>query len=1444
MSTRPFLEDIEKKWLAFQLLSALRDCHARDVFHGDIKTENTLVTSWNWLYLTDFSSSFKPATLPEDNPADFSYFFDTAGRRTCYLAPERFLAPGEEPDPNARLTWAMDVFSAGCVIAELFLETPIFNLSQLYKYKKGEYDPTTAINRIADKDTRELVGNMIQLDPERRYSAEEYLDFWRNKAFPDYFYSFLHQYMALVTDPSSGRAPISGATVNLGEADDRIDRIYYDLDKISYFLGYSNDKLDDRKPATSQLHLQLLPIHLNIPNNDHQVSNLNRRPEDDGSLIFLTVVVAAIRSTARATARVRGCDLLLAFSERLTDEAKLDRVLPFVVSLLNDKSDIVKIAAIPTLTQIMALVKVISPVNSHVFQEYIVDRMAPFLDNQKTKPSPIVRATYAACIGSLASTASRFLDMVATLRADGSLPTVDPEAEELDQQPAAYGLYDNARAELIETFEKHTKSLITDADPSVRQAFLGSVPDLCMFFGTTDANDIILSHLNTYLNGRDWELKCAFFETGVGVATFLGGVSLEEFILPLMVQALTDPEEFVVEKVLRSLGHMSKLGLFQRSKIWELVDIVGRFTMHPNLWIRQAAAMFISSATIYLSLADIQTIILPLVRSYLKSDTRDFSELKLLDTLKGPLPRPIFELATLWATKSDRGIFWKAARQQKTFDFGTNNHAIASVSSKDKTQHAFSKVPKNEEDEQWIAKLRAQGMTSEDEFKLLVLRVYIWRMSHLKPKELAQVPTYLNGIVQLKTLGVTPHTVIFDETYKDQPNGSRTPAEAPKKRHSAISEALVDASMTINDTSARRRQTGYSNHQARLDTHISNASELENEGNDQIDAATLSPPTNAGDRAQSRLQNTLAAHKGVGVDDDTASVASSGRASRTQPSAMLLTKKDTGKSLPQTGTTTTTVLGRVEGPLKTTGARPSALVMAQKREEAKKSDGKQKAAHTYSGNDPSILHMLDAMYVEIYPDTQLEFGPMVTPLSRRKPMVRGSAQDVSKAWHPAGVLVAQFAEHVGPINRIAVAPDHAFFVTAGEDGQVKVWDTGRLERNVANRSRQTHKHAPGARGLSVCFVENTHCFVSCGSDGTIEVVKVDVTYNSGVAAARYGKLKIIRDFQLPKDESAVWCEHFRHNTNSVLMLATNKSRIIALDLRTMAPLYVLENPVHHGSPTCFFVDKKKNWLLVGTSQGILDLWDLRFKILIRSWGVPGASSSIHRITLHPFKGRGKWVCVSGGNEFGEITVWDLEKFQCKEVYRTSGSGDEKYPRNYNPSPVQEDRQENLMDRFASAHDTANARTPDRGILGMVAGTDAFDDGVDLKYGYLITGGSDRKIRFWDVAEPKRSFVVSGGKADEQQPSLTISQPTPSITLVTERVPRPEPSASNAAAGRSTSGQSTRSAEKKSSKSTVMSLNQQLMRRTHVDAITDIALLESPYGLIVSVDRSGCTYVFQ
>lgn len=100
-----------QRWIAYQLLLALAQCHGAGVCHGDVRAENVALTSWDWAFLVDFAP-YKPTLLPADNPADFSFFFDTGGRRKCCIAPERFYdpAPGG-PSPaqaaGAQLTPAM-----------------------------------------------------------------------------------------------------------------------------------------------------------------------------------------------------------------------------------------------------------------------------------------------------------------------------------------------------------------------------------------------------------------------------------------------------------------------------------------------------------------------------------------------------------------------------------------------------------------------------------------------------------------------------------------------------------------------------------------------------------------------------------------------------------------------------------------------------------------------------------------------------------------------------------------------------------------------------------------------------------------------------------------------------------------------------------------------------------------------------------------------------------------------------------------------------------------------------------------------------------------------------------------------------------------------------------------------------------------------------------------
>ncbi|KAI4133005.1 MAG: hypothetical protein LQ338_000473 [Usnochroma carphineum] len=1465
MSTRPFLEDIEKKWLAFQLLCAIRDCHARNIYHGDIKTENVLVTSWNWLYLTDFSSCYKKTRLPEDNPADFSYYFDISGRRTCYLAPERFLS-ADETDDGRGVTWAMDVFSVGCVIAELFLESPVFSLSQLYKYRKGEFDPAFSfLGKIQDKEVRDLVGHMIQLDPESRYAADEYLNFWRHKAFPEYFYSFLHQYMGLITDPSSGRSPVLPETGNFGEADDRIDRVYFDFDKISYFLGYDNErnKPSNAPDSEQQGPGQVIPVQVDIPNNRHPASSAGRSPVDDGSLIFLTLVVSSLRNTARATARLRACDLMLAFAERITDEAKPDRVLPYVTTLLNDKSEIVKAAAVRTITQLLALIGVVSPVNANVFTEYIRPRLQSVIENPHSPIEPLVRATYASCLATLARSSSQILDLVQALRADGSIPTVDPEIDDGVPSSAGYQtLFDVARLDLLEYFESHTKALLTDSDASVRRAFLGSVSSLCIFFGSPRASDVVLSHLNTYVNDRDWILKCAFFQTVVGVATFIGGTGLEDFILPVMVQALIDPEEFVVEQVLSSFANMAELGLFQRSKIWEMADVVARFLVHPNVWIREAAAHFISASTQFLSMADIHCMVAPLVQPYLKFSMSGYSENAILGALRKPLSRNVIELAMTWANKSQKSHFWKAAEKQKSFSFGLPEQAFVSVSSKNLRPDILSKIPKNEEDEQWLSRLRNLGMVQDDEMKLVALREYIWHVAPKRSADDADDSASPGGIMKLGKLGITPQTVFF-ETRKRRtrpharppssgdglPRGNRSPSTGPH----TIADALLEATTTINDplgernrslANARREHLKSADPEllspgsASFDGRRGNGNRLDPESNleRRPSAQHLSPKFLTEDRKSdgtlTPTESLPRGQRGPGI--------------RHKSSAIdLLHRKDTAKTSAEIGTTTANAFGQVD-------ALHRAEISVESPPGAKpiNSDAKQNArneirtTHTYDGNDPNVLKLLESLATQSNPLDIIDFGPLVTPISRRSSTKKAGSRETDRPWRPEGTLVATFGEHTAPINSVIPSPDHAFFVTASDDGSVKVWDTLRLERNLAYRSRQTHKHADGAKVKCVTFVENTHTFVSAATDGSINVIKVE--YKRVGDASRYGKNRLIRDYQLPEDEYAVCLEHFKGDAHSVLIMATNKSRVLALDLRDMSELWSFEIALHHGTPTILCVDPKHYWLVVGTTHGVLDFWDIRWKIRVKSWGLSGGTP-IHCIQVHPFLGKGRWICVGGGTGQTDITVWDLEKGDCKEVYRTGGarSTTKDDLQTYDARRVDEEKPGSMLGRFAASVEPVGSGNPDRGIRAMALGFDRPEDGREAKTGFFLTGGSDKKLRCWDVDRIEKSKVISGLEVGEDQPKYSTSHPATTLSLYAETAPRPEPSAPNAAAGNQPSAnKAAKKASPKPPRSTVISLQQQHLLKNHLDTIMGVAILESPVGMVVSVDRSGIIKVFQ
>mmetsp|Transcript_8723 Transcript_8723/g.8265 ORF Transcript_8723/g.8265 Transcript_8723/m.8265 type:complete len:297 (-) Transcript_8723:8-898(-) len=193
-SSNPLAEE-QIVFILFQILSALKYLHSANILHRDLKPSNILINEDCEVKLCDFGLA-RAIDESEKNNTDLTIYVTTR----IYRAPELLFLIGN-------YTQAIDVWSVGCIFAEMLIRRPLFACPDHMKIAQKIYDLVGSIEEIKGSDfesrmsyfqsfekkkdpnqsfdnifgafsdtAKDLLSKMLVLDPSKRITIDDALN--------------------------------------------------------------------------------------------------------------------------------------------------------------------------------------------------------------------------------------------------------------------------------------------------------------------------------------------------------------------------------------------------------------------------------------------------------------------------------------------------------------------------------------------------------------------------------------------------------------------------------------------------------------------------------------------------------------------------------------------------------------------------------------------------------------------------------------------------------------------------------------------------------------------------------------------------------------------------------------------------------------------------------------------------------------------------------------------------------------------------------------------------------------------------------------------------------------------------------------------------------------------------------------------------------------------
>lgn len=1223
--TRPFLSSGEKMFIAHQIIEAIGQLHARDCFHGHLTCDNIAMTSWYHVVLVDIlpEEGGRPTYLAQDDLSDYIYYFQergkghvkedaapslsrdkavsntskgdgTSGEKRCYIAPERFVKKekGNSSTSNKKLTAAMDIFSLGCILMELFLNGgSAMDLGDLMEYKQHGDDISKhsslpqRLNKIESRDMRACCKHMLHLDPEKRLSAREYLarltsehntnEKTDDASSPNYapfpkchenvFFPLLKRVHTEVQSPDARitLASIQYSKVILetvGIHDKEGEKFFNNVvgtaalgmqdknmkkDSIGYIplksdmmnstedvscMVWSNtiDKFncDELLARTERL---LKEIEQNssyesprkekeVENRDFNIFNnaidakfqlsSGKTPSSAALIIFVQFVLGNIRHAQRPTSRLVGIQLLLRVASFTSDQVRLQRIVPTLISITNDSDASVRSMAVTVLTKVLAMVDHFPPSDANIFPKYILKR----IQHLSTDSSIMVRLAFIESMALLAETSLRFLDTCHSQKlfesGDGNfsdneqlLEKASNEGESMTSSSKRHtpklfrNDYDKDLRHLQEIFARWVVVVTTDfSDESspLKQAVLNDISKLCNFFGKDGVMTCILPQILAFLNNRkDWELRSSLCKHLPAVCTIVGRSATESFVVPCVETALIDDEEMVVVNALGCLTALVRMGLLTRAVLFGRNEVIGSgqkrgildkyssLLLHPFEDIRYSMCLLFATCSKTIRFPDNEVLLAPILRIFLRHDI-DQDHLLNAESMMQALLSP-----------------------SKYFEsFDSIDFHVESSSNSEQIKERLQEYRNMKRTRKCFEnKMEGFSYLHDHKIKSNMKGAYSIRVPNQKFAELITepLPVWYEKIREIASFEGHPESPvctlrtmsILSQVYASKIQNLPLQPQIMLKGDSIVVGLGFEDSLSNETSSDVELKSFLLEEESRLFCGATNG--------EWGSISSVDPISTEISQIASKLQS-------------------------------------------------------LEAPVV-----PPRLGSLQDLE------GRVYSAHDY-------------------------FFKQRTSDSQRRSEWKPKVDSLICSTSPF--------EHQGPVTRLSISEDESFFVSGSHDGTCKVFEMRQIHDSNGNLKSTLTLNDGDSSSFKIndlSIIENSHSVATANSDGCLRIWRVEVAVSrqsslvSGSAASPFSRSsrvsgsKMIR--RVEAKEGGISCiSHFNTNSSSILMF-TSKLGVHTWDLRCEKEPFALEHCPQYGFISSLSVGKDRNWFCTGSNTG-------------------------------------------------------------------------------------------------------------------------------------------------------------------------------------------------------------------------------------------------------------------